>query len=419
MSSRLNARTVKRESQGILTAHRTFAVFLVTIVLVEVAHGVELIKLFPLYLQDVMGEGAGLIGITLSTYLIADILIRTPAGWGADKWARKPLLIIGMLCSALPLLGMPFASSPFVFLALNVVNGIGAGCIWPAIYAGVADAYPREKYGLVLGIVNMVMLGGIAIGPIAGGFLLSRVSYRMAFTVCFAIVVAALVLVLAFVRAPKARQSTPSELHGLGTLAAQINPTLARLLAVGLFLTFALGMMLPIISLFGEDVMRVSHDVFALILIPPGIVTAALIIPAGHWADRRGRYAPLILGLILIAIPFAGSPLSIDPIIVSLGAMVAGIGYALMVPAWNALVMDYIPTNARGLFLGAIATAQGIGLALGPTLGGILWERTSVYAPFEVAALFLLIATVISAWEWKANSAHRHTLLPNSQATEK
>jgi len=138
----------QRGFQSLVSSHRTFAIFLVTIVLMEVAHGIELIALFPLYLREVMHEGADVIGVTLSTYLIADILIRTPAGWGADKWARKPLLIIGVLCSALPLLVMPYAGSQFIFLVLNAVNGIGAGCIWPAIYAGVADAYPGWSWGL-------------------------------------------------------------------------------------------------------------------------------------------------------------------------------------------------------------------------------------------------------------------------------
>ena len=95
----------------------------------------------------------------------------------------------------------------------------------------------------------------------------------------------------------------------------------------------------------------------------------------------------------------SGAPLSINPIIVSIGATIAGIGYALVVPAWNALVMDYIPSNARGLFLGAIATAQGIGLALGPTLGGALWERVGVYAPFQAAAVFLSLAAVMTLWD--------------------
>lgn len=388
-----------------LSTHKTFAVFLATIVLIEIAHGIELIALFPLYLHEVMHEGADVIGVTLSTYLIADILIRTPAGWGADRWGRKPMLIIGILLSALPLALMPRVESPTLFLALNALNGIGAGCIWPAIYAGVADAYERARYGMVLGIVNMVMIGGIAIGPIAGGILLERVTYGTAFQVCLAIVALALALVIAWVREPRSREAIPSEPDSFRALARQINPVLARLLFIGLLLTLALGMMLPLISLFGKEVLGVSPNGLAFILIPPGVVTAALIIPAGHWADRRGRHTPLIAGLILIAIPFAGAPLSVNPIIVSAGATVAGIGYALMVPAWNALVMDYVPLTARGLFLGAIATAQGIGLALGPALGGTLWERVGVYAPFETAALLLLIATLVSEW----NSMLAHT----------
>ncbi|MBI5032021.1 MAG: MFS transporter [Chloroflexi bacterium] len=383
--------------QYIISNHRTFFIFLATIVLMEIAHGVELIALFPLYLNDQMHEGADAIGVTLSSYLIADILARTPAGWAADRWARKPVLLIGVALSALPILLMPRVESQSLFLFLNIVNGIGAGCIWPAIYAGIADVYGRERYGLVLGIVNMVMLGGIAIGPIAGGFLLGHVNYETAFVICFVIVMIAFVLVVAFVREARTHQAVAhSELQSFRTVLGQLDATLTRLLVIGLLLTFALGMMLPLISLFGKQVMNLTPDQFALILIPPSIITAALIIPAGQWADRHGRQLPLILGLILVAIPFAGAPLSINPLIVTAGATVAGIGYALLVPAWNALVMEYVPANARGLFLGAIATAQGIGLAVGPFVGGELWERVHVYAPFEIAALFLFGATIIA-----------------------
>jgi MFS family permease len=388
----------------LLANHKTFTILLATIILMEIAHGIELIALFPLYLSSTMREGADMIGITLSTYLVADILTRTPAGWAADRWGRKTMLLLGVLFSALPLLVMPRVESSALFLALNAVNGIGAGFTWPAIYAAVADAYGRERYGLVLGIVNMVMLGGIALGPIAGGFLLSRETYAAAFTTCFIIVALAFVLVVAFVRELRAARTRQAQAESLPwrTLAEQMNATLRRLLVIGLLLTLAIGLMLPLISLFGRDVLHLAPDRFALVMIPPGLVTAALIIPAGHWADRRGRYIPLIVGLVLIAIPFAGAPLSINPVIVSMGATLAGVGYALLVPAWNALVMDWIPENARGLFLGAVATAQGIGLAVGPSLGGALWERVGVYAPFEAAALCLGFAVVLTLWDARA-----------------
>ncbi len=380
-------------------ANRTFTVLLATIVLMELAHGIELIALFPLFLHDRMQEGADVIGLTLSSYLVADILVRTPAGLAADRWGRKAVLLIGILFSAWPLVAMPRVESRELFIVLNVANGIGAGCMWPAVYAAIADAYARERYGLVLGIVNMVMLGGIAIGPIAGGFLLGRSSYASAFSVCLIIVLLALVLVLALMReTARPADRAGHAPHALATLATQFNPTLLRLLVIGLALTFGLGMMLPLVSLFGQQVLHVTPDVLALIMIPPGVCTAALIIPAGHWADRHGRHVPLLAGLVLVAIPFAAAPLSIHPVIVSAGATMAGIGYALLAPAWNALVMEWVPFSARGLFLGAVAAAQGIGLAVGPAAGGALWQWAGPYAPFEMSALVLGGAVVLTLW---------------------
>jgi MFS family permease len=381
---------------GLFERHKTFSILLGVIILMELAHGIELIALFPLYLHDRMREGADGIGLTLSTYLVADILTRTPAGWGADRWARRSMLMLGILLSALPLLFMPRVESRGMFLLLNAVNGIGAGCIWPAIYAAVADSYRREQYGLVMGIINMVMLGGIALGPIGGGLLLSRVDYETAFNVCFVIVVLALVLVIAFVRERCQEQAaSPGEGRPFAALVRQVNPILLALLLVGLVLTLALGIMIPLISLFGREVLHVSPDALALILVPPAVAAAVLIIPAGHWADRHGRYRLVVSGMVLVAVPFAGAPMSTDPMIVSAGATLAAIGYALLAPAWNALVMDWIPTTARGFFLGAVATVQGIGFAVGPSLGGVLWEKIGVYAPFEVAAVLLGIGVAI------------------------
>lgn len=81
----------------------------------------------------------------------------------------------------------------------------------------------------------------------------------------------------------------------------------------------------------------------------------------------------MLLGLILIAIPFWGAAMSSSPVVVSAGGMVAALGYALLVPAWNALIMDWVPPDQRGLFLGAVATVQGLGLATGPFVGGTLF----------------------------------------------
>lgn len=389
--------------------HKSLAVLLATIVLMELAHGIEIVTLLPLYLTEHFGKDEVFVGLVASTYLLVDTLLtRTPAGMLADRWGRKSILVAGIVLSALPLPLMSAAGDANAFIYLNIVNGLGAGMIWPSIYALVADSYGPENRGTVLGLINMVMLGGLAVGgPITGSVVLAalgypnRESYPLGFAACTVFVLIALVLVVAFVRETGPRSSISS-----GDLASPASPrrdtkansrtAFSLLLLIGLAITLALGLIVPILTIFGTRVLQVSLGVFALILIPPALTAAIGLIPAGRWADKKGRHAPMLLGLTLIAIPFWGSALSTNPVVVSAGGMVAASGYALLVPAWNALVMDWIPSARRGLFLGGVATVQGLGLAAGPVIGGALFQ-VNPYAPFWAAGAFLSLAVVFAA----------------------
>src|SRR5947209_18382225 len=131
--------------RALLHAHPLLSALLVTIVLMEIVHGIELLALFPLYLADVEHESATLVALTISTYLVVDILTRAPAGWLADHIGRKPVLLAGIALSALPLPIMMQTREQNFFLLLNAVNGVGAGCIWPAIYASIAGHYGKGR----------------------------------------------------------------------------------------------------------------------------------------------------------------------------------------------------------------------------------------------------------------------------------
>jgi DHA1 family multidrug resistance protein-like MFS transporter len=380
---------------GAWRANRNLAVFLIAIALMEIAHGIEVMALFPLYLTEVLGSSVTVVGAVISSYLIVDILTRTPAGWLADRWGRKTVLLGGIALSVLPLALMMRVTNAYTFLLLNGLNGLGAGCIWPAIYAGVADTYQRSERGLILGILSTVMLGGLALGPISGNLLLGLTSYHVSFLVCIALVciVFAFVLFLAKETKDATQQTTPTaKTEHFGSLPGE----LVLLGSVALLLTVSLALLLPIISLYGSDVLRVDKITMGLMLAIPGGITALALLPAGLLADRIGRKPPIVAGLALLTICYAGAPATTNLLVVTVGATCAGLGYALAVPAWNALAMDRIPSGNRGLLLGAVATVQGAGLAVGPVVGGYLWERFHPYAPFAAGACLLLLATLLS-----------------------
>ncbi len=363
----------------------------------EIVHGIEAMALLPLYLTEVLGSSVTLVGAVISTYLIVDIVTRTPAGWFADRWGRKPVLLFGIILSIVPLIFMMRVATAHSFLLLNGLNGVGAGCIWPAIYAGVADTYRRGRRGLIMGVLSTVMLGGLALGPITGNLLLGLTSYRATFITCIGLVSLVLLIVLMLARETRVGEGAGPVVRTRESLGPMTGE-LVLLGLIALLLTVSLALLLPIISLYGAQVLMVDKVTMGVILAIAGGITAVALLPAGHLADRLGRKRPIVAGLAILTACFGGAPLTTNLLVVTAGATLAGLGYALAVPAWNALAMDRITERSRGLLLGAVAAVQGVGLAIGPVVGGYLWEHLHHYAPFLAGALLLLVATALSLW---------------------
>ncbi|MBI5876709.1 MAG: MFS transporter [Chloroflexi bacterium] len=386
-----------RDLPALTRAHPTLTALLATIVLMEVAHGVELLALFPLYLSEVENESASLVALTISTYLVVDILMRTPAGWLADRIGRKPVLLAGVILSALPLPLMMQVRDPGLFLLLNAVNGLGAGCIWPSIYASIADRYGPGRRGLIFGLVNTVMLGGLATGPISGGLLLGGSgSFTFSFLFCFALIIVVAGIVLFGVQETRTEQLPASEATQATRVSLRVDAQMVLLFVVVFCLTMSVAILTPVLTFYGRDVLGLTPGQFALTLALPALATAVALVPFGRFADQHGRKRPLVVGLAIFGFCLWLSPISTSPPIVAFGATIGGLGYALAVPAWNALTMDRIPSDSRGTLLGVVAALQGIGLVIGPEVGGRLWDTVSHIAPFLASAAVLTIGALVA-----------------------
>jgi EmrB/QacA subfamily drug resistance transporter len=102
------------------------------------------------------------------------------------------------------------------------------------------------------------------------------------------------------------------------------------------------------------------------------IVFAAILVPAGRWADRVGRRRVFSLGLIGFT---AGSLLcGLAPSVAALiGArVIQAAGAGLMVPASLSLLLASVPAKARSSAIGAWSAVGALGAALGPVVGGSL-----------------------------------------------
>ena len=98
------------------------------------------------------------------------------------------------------------------------------------------------------------------------------------------------------------------------------------------------------------------------------------LIPVGKWVDRFGTKWFLHVGFLTaaIALPVLGFTRDLTSVLVIV--MFVGIGYACIIPAWNALIADAIPKSERGAVWGFFLTIEGLGMVFGSIMSGKLWD---------------------------------------------
>ncbi len=131
------------------------------------------------------------------------------------------------------------------------------------------------------------------------------------------------------------------------------------------------------------------------------LVFAALILAAGSLSDRLGRKGTLMVGLGVFGVAsLAGSAgTSMDALIAARAVM--GLGAALIFPATLSLISNiFTERTERARAIGLWGATTGVGIALGPIVGGWLLERYwwgSVFlfmAPVA-AGIVVLVALVV------------------------
>jgi MFS family permease len=118
--------------------------------------------------------------------------------------------------------------------------------------------------------------------------------------------------------------------------------------------------------------------------------------PMGTWAGRIGRKPILFISLagfivtnLLLA--FVNVPLLFIPIRFVEGTLLSG-----LIPVAMSMVGDTIPLDKQGRWIGFLTTAQAVGFALGPGIGGFLYQTLGFRSPFLLSAGIAFAASLLA-----------------------
>lgn len=363
-----------------------------------------LIPVLPFYLSEEFHVGHTTIGIVLSCYTIAALCVRPFSGYLLDTFARKPLYLVAYTVFTAVFAGYMVAGLLSFFILLRIIHGLAFGMVTVGGNTIVIDIMPSSRRGEGLGYYGLTNNTAMSVGPMFGLFLHNAgVSYPVIFAYALGAGILGLIaalLVKTPYKAPVRRE--PISLDRF---------ILLKGLPAGfslLLLSIPYGMTTNYVAMYARQIGITAETGFFFTLMAVGMAVSRLfsgrMVDKGHITEtiRYGLYLVCICYFCLSACGWLTTwNMTFTTYLFFLIALLLGIGFGTMFPAYNTLFVNLAPNNQRGTATSTYLTSWDVGLGIGMLTGGYISEIST----FRAAYLFGAILTVVSLFYFRCKAS--------------
>jgi MFS transporter, Spinster family, sphingosine-1-phosphate transporter len=340
----------------------------------------------------------------LTSAFLAFYMVAAPfTGPLADRYSRKVIIAIGaFFWSGLTLL-TAVTHSYQALLVRHTLVGIGEASFVTIAPTFVADLFPEEKRGRILGVFYLAIPVGTALGYVLGGNLGERFGWRFPFYIA-AVPGFLLALTMLFIpEPPRGQFDSVRETVERGTIRGLArNPAFWTATLGMAMMTFALGgiqvWMPTFLSTMRGYSLKAANELFGGIIVLDGTLASL----AGGWlGDRllpRTKGAYYMVSAISMAL---GVPVMIIALFARGRAMVPGILVAAFFLLLNTAPLNAALINSVGAHIRATAIAFNIfiihllGDVPSPTLMGWIADRRSLQVAFICPVIAMMLSSAI------------------------
>lgn len=362
----------------------------------------------------------------LSVHILVYGFIAPLAGYLADRAGARKTMVSGAVLLSAGLALSRWGNEPWHFyLSFGVLSGAGLCLMGSVSFTTVIRNWFESKRGLALSLMFFGSGGAFALYPAVAG-LIRHIGWRNTFLVeaCVlaGVMIPLFILIMrshpmekGVVRNGQAGKTEASParmgktMHIMDAAWTAIDWTLPRAARTSRFWLLSLALF----CLWGvtEHIMVAHHVAFAIDVGYPKIYASSVLSLfgilfafgslAGLISDRIGRELTVTIGtvigisgiVVLILIKDAASPWMLYYYAMSLGA-----GIGICSPTMPAAITDIFQGRKVGFIIGFIWFAFAIGGAIGPWLGGWLFELKGNYWLAFVVAIILFAVACAAIW---------------------
>ncbi|MBZ0154794.1 MAG: MFS transporter [Alphaproteobacteria bacterium] len=365
------------------------------------------LPLFALYL----GAGPEAVGLAVGISTVTGIFFKLPSGALSDVIGRKKTLLIGLVVFAF----MPFTyllvKDYYVLIAIRFLHGFATAIYGPVAMAVVAELASGIRKGEMLSWFSSVTIIGNLLGAPLGGFVLysaasggpSLAEFRTVYFISGLAGTASLLIALKVLgreERPEGRRSLPEMYKKFASGIREVVSDRRVLITSNMegLQNMTVGALEAFLPVYAVTVAGLNEFQAGLLWGIQVVVTIVAKPIMGRTSDRYGRKPLIVIGMLLCAAAFGSIPLLRDFYLLSLAAMVFGLGEAFVTSSSAALIADICKARHFGTAMGTFGTIFDIGHASGPILAGLLIARFG-YAPsfWLMSALLVLSVPAFAA----------------------
>ena len=337
--------------------------------------------LYTVYARKIgtLGEGVNVFGFSATAFSLAALIAAPQMGALADRWGRRPILLICQGAHIFAPLIYLIAPTGEIFIGVRALAGAMTAGLNPAILSMIADVAPKEERGRWIGFVNGFSAIGFVIGPPLGGWIFDQWGLAAPFlTAGLASLCAFLIALFSIpetgkqvklgVHDEQERGDQPAPRAGFLNAIQRPYGSFVMLVSITFIAVFAWRFVEPQLHFFIYEDLGWTSASFGASFCGYSILLMIAETLLGRLSDRFGRKPILMIGLIIHATQYVAFLTTTSFAWITLGMAFSGLGEGLLMPALNALYLDITPQQYHARIMGVKEAVFSLAGLAGPVL---------------------------------------------------
>ena len=357
--------------------------------------------IISLYAQS-FGVSLAVASLAITAHAFGRFIADIPAGIAADRYGRRPVMIIGSILVMVTAFLNASASDFGFYLVYRFLEGVGSGMWMTSRQTLLADILKPEERGRIMGYFHAFMLIGQSAGPVIGGFVAAAWGIAApfyAYTVTGAICV---LLTYFLIFEPKGIVKVKVEGGNLFKLGDVTRLLKNQTYAMACFATFVVffqrsGIRTDILPLYAANELNMDPAAIGTILGYATITNLIITVPIGYAIDLLGRKPVIIWNILIMAAADIGFVYAKDYWGLVIAALVMGLASGGAGQAPLALATDATQNERRGLAMGVYRLMGDLGSMIGPVALSAIADASDLHAPFWAMDALLVFSALMVA----------------------